>query len=237
MRGPAVQRALIGEKLFPEDVDACVRKARVITLPPPTSLTIDVVTQQVLELVKRAAQSGIPSNGPEKSVDTPEVRALLRKAAADGIVLLKNEKGLLPLSEGANTKRIAVIGPNAKHAVISGGGSASLKPTYTVSPLEGITAAAKKIGAEVSYTVGATSHKYLPSADPYISRDGQRGALFEFWNEAPTKDYLDANTNLSAGLPPSVWSTATDSSNCFLADGVVSTSVYDPGAVLIVVIG
>ena len=143
---------------------------------------------QVLELVNRAIDSSIPFDGPEGSVDTPETRALLRKAAADSTVLLKNDKGLLPLSP--ETKSIAVIGPNAKHAVISGGGSASLRPTYTVSPLEGITAAAKKVGATVKYAAGANSHKYLPVVDPYISRNGKQGALFEFWNAPPTKDYL-----------------------------------------------
>lgn len=60
---------------------------------------------------------GNPSNhiygklGP-KDVCTPENQELAREAARQGIVLLKNTVGSLPLSETA-IKSLAVIGPNA----------------------------------------------------------------------------------------------------------------------------
>ena len=198
MRGPAVQRALIGEELFPKDIDARVRK--------------------VLGLINHAIDSGVPFNGPEKFVDTPDVRALLRKAAANSIVLLKNDKKLLPLKP--ETKTIAVIGPNAKYATISGGGSAALRPSYTVSPLEGITESAKKLGAEVGYAAGVNVHQVLPIIDPLISKEK---TLFEFWNEIPTGDFLEPGADLTKPVPPAAWSTATETGNCFLADGVVRT--------------
>ena len=177
-----------------------------------------------MELIKHAHESGIPFDGPEEARDTPEVRALLRTASADATVLLKNHRKLLPISPG--TKKIAVIGPNAKTAVISGGGSASLRPTYTVSPLEGITAAAKEIDATVAYTVGAHTHKYLPLIDPYIKHDNEGSALFEFWNSAPTEDWLSTKPDFTQEVPEAVWQTFTHSANCFLADGVVSGHLY-----------
>lgn len=171
-------------------------------------------------LVKRAQESGIPFDAPEESIDTPELRQLLRTAAADAIVLLKNEKNVLPLS--ADVKKIAVIGPNAKVAMTSGGGSARLLSTYTVSPLEGIAAVAKEIGAEVEYAVGAASNRYLPLLDSYIEqKDGTPGALVEFWNDAPSDDFLAPDAHLSAKLSGCDWSTPTLGTNCFLADGVV----------------
>ncbi|KAA1473453.1 glycoside hydrolase family 3 protein [Dentipellis sp. KUC8613] len=198
MRGAALERALNGEKLFIEDVDVRVRK--------------------VLELLKRAHASGIPFNGPEEGVDTPELRALLRRAASDATVLLKNDTSLLPLKSGI--KSIAVIGPNAKQAFTSGGGSARLLETYRVSPLEGIKAAAKEIGAEVQYTVGAMTHKYLPVLDGYIHYEGPEGkgegAFLEFWNEEPAKAWL---ASLVLGEKP-VWTTPTRGSFCNLMDGV-----------------
>ncbi len=175
---------------------------------------------QVLDLLNHAIVSGIPFDAPENALDTPQARQTLRKAAADSIVLLKNKEALLPLK--TTIKKIAVIGPNAKYAVVSGGGSASLRSTYTVSPLEGITEAATGINASVTYAVGALSHKYLPLIDPYITYDGNPGALFEFWNKSPTDDYLKADSDLSSGLPTAVWKTSTYTGNCFLADGVVS---------------
>ncbi|EGO27630.1 glycoside hydrolase family 3 protein [Serpula lacrymans var. lacrymans S7.9] len=206
MRGKAVERALAGEKLFLSDVDNRVRK--------------------ILELIQRAQASGVPFNGPEEGVDTPELRQLLRTAASDAIVLLKNEKKILPLSSQSGLKRIAVIGPNAKQAFTSGGGSARLLSTYTVSPLEGITAAAKELGAEISYTIGATSHKYLPEASPFIkSSHGGKPALLEFWNESPNSTFLNTTPSFSEQLTPCAWSTPTANTNIFLADGV-DTSKY-----------
>ncbi|KAL1659725.1 glycoside hydrolase family 3 protein [Schizophyllum commune] len=204
MRGRAVERAMAGGKLDVSDLDFCVRN--------------------ILGLLKRAYASGIPFDGPEEGLDTPEVRALLRRASADATVLLKNDKGVLPLKP--STKSIAVIGPNAKYAMTSGGGSARLLSTYTISPLEGIEGEAKKIGAEVRYKIGATSHKYLPLLDGYIKQaNGEPGALVEFWNEEPSEDFTSVQANLASSVKPAVWSTPTKSTTCFLMDGIDASKV------------
>lgn len=178
---------------------------------------------QILDLLQRAYASGIPFNAPEEGIDTPELRQLLRTAAADAIVLLKNDRNILPLSTRGDLKKIAVIGPNAKQAMTSGGGSARLLSTYTISPLEGISAVAKEIGARVTYRIGATSHKYLPVLDPYIRRkDGRPAALIEFWNDSPEDSFLKPDADISKQLKRCVWSATTEGSNCFLMDGIVS---------------
>lgn len=205
VRGKAIERALIGEKLFPKDIDDRVRK--------------------ILELLQRAYASGVPFDAPEEGVDTPELRLLLRTAAADAIVLLKNEKNVLPIGK---PERIAVIGPNAKYATTSGGGSAALLSTYTVSPLEAITEAAKGIGAEVSYAIGAQTHKFLPLLESYIKQDsGTPGALVEFWNESPTPSFLSTDVDVHEKLPACAWSTPTLGTNCFLADSVDDSKVNE----------
>ncbi|MCU1395929.1 MAG: glycoside hydrolase, family 3 domain protein [Ilumatobacteraceae bacterium] len=79
------------------------------------------------------------------AIDRPEHRALVRRAAAESMVLLRNEvdhtttgvRAVLPLDPAAMTT-LAVIGPNAERARIMGGGSAEVKPHYRVSPLEAI---------------------------------------------------------------------------------------------------
>jgi beta-glucosidase len=147
----------------------------------------------------------------------------MRTAAAEAIVLLKNTRNLLPLT---SIKKIAVIGPNAKEAMTSGGGSAQLLSTYKVSPLEGIAAAAQEIGAQVSYSVGAAVFKYPKLLDPHITlSDGSPGALMEFWNEPPSDDYINVQPDFQQKLKPPVWTTSTKSSNCVLLDGVVSYSL------------
>ncbi|HHV56056.1 MAG TPA: hypothetical protein GXX55_11530 [Firmicutes bacterium] len=55
----------------------------------------------------------------------------------EGIVLLKNDGGLLPLDPG-KVKRVALIGPHAAIPLAGGGGSSRVDPFYTVSPLDAL---------------------------------------------------------------------------------------------------
>jgi beta-glucosidase len=55
--------------------------------------------RNVLNLIKCAYQSGIGENAKEGSRDSPEDRDILRKAAADSIVLMKNDENILPLAK------------------------------------------------------------------------------------------------------------------------------------------
>jgi beta-glucosidase len=55
--------------------------------------------------------------------------------------------------DAASLTRVAVIGHNARDARTQGGGSATVLPEHTVSPLDGLRAALQ--GAEVTYEIGA----------------------------------------------------------------------------------
>ncbi|OAQ40308.1 glycosyl hydrolase [Pedobacter psychrophilus] len=58
------------------------------------------------------------------------------KVAEEGIVLLKNQQNLLPLSK--SIKSIAVIGENATRENSMGGGSSQVKAKYEITPLQGL---------------------------------------------------------------------------------------------------
>ena len=116
---------------------------------------IDERVTNLLTFVQKLARISpdtVYGDGIERSRDTLEMRSFCRKLAAEGTVLLKNEKSVLPIRPG-KVKRIAVIGPNADARVISGGGSAALKPTYVVTPLAGIRENAPH-EIEIKYSVG-----------------------------------------------------------------------------------
>lgn len=72
-------------------------------------------------------------------------RALARKAAREGIVLLKNEDRVLPLSAGS---RIALYGVGAIHTVKGGTGSGDVNAREVVSIREGLRAASFTIANE-----------------------------------------------------------------------------------------
>ncbi|WP_183580540.1 glycoside hydrolase family 3 C-terminal domain-containing protein [Mucilaginibacter sp. X5P1] len=100
-------------------------------------------------------------NRPIGSLGSEEHSLAARKIAEEGIVLLKNDKHLLPI-DMHKVKRIAVIGENAIKWMTVGGGSSSLKAKYEISPIEGLK---KRIGnqAEIIYArgyVGDTTGNY-----------------------------------------------------------------------------
>lgn len=59
-----------------------------------------------------------------------------RRLAEQGMVLLKNDRGVLPL-DASRLRSVAVIGPESDE-YRSGGGSSRVEPSSTVTPLEGI---------------------------------------------------------------------------------------------------
>jgi beta-glucosidase len=96
-------------------------------------------------------------------VDSGEHRALAREAAVESIVLLKNDRGLLPLDPAV--RRIAVIGPNADDVELLLG-NYNGTPAAPVTPLAGIRAAAERRGIAVRYARGADLAPGIPSLVP-----------------------------------------------------------------------
>ncbi|MCD8039310.1 MAG: glycoside hydrolase family 3 C-terminal domain-containing protein [Lachnospiraceae bacterium] len=60
----------------------------------------------------------------------------LRQTARESVVLLKNEKNLLPLDR-SRVKKLLIIGENANRQHAPGGGSAEIKALYEITPLLG----------------------------------------------------------------------------------------------------
>lgn len=152
------------------------REPRLVThMLSSRKLLPDTLTERaegVVRFVQRLAQMSpevVYGDGIERSREPDErIKSFGRRVAREGIVLLRNEGGVLPIEKkSGGVKKIAVIGPNAKGRVISGGGSAYLKATYVVSPWEGISAAAKERGIEVAHSVGCYgTSPFPPSVRP-----------------------------------------------------------------------
>jgi beta-glucosidase len=157
---------------------------------------VDVKARNMLRLILRAGVDETPEP-PEQSVDRPEHRALIRRAAAEGAVLLKNDDATLPL-DATNLRTLAVIGPNAAVASMMGGGSAQVNAHYSVSPLEGLR---NRLGAgvRIEYAQGCAIHRTLPPIDVALLRtpDGEPGVRADFFNRDEPEGKPDATTVLT----------------------------------------
>jgi beta-glucosidase len=112
--------------------------------------------RNVLNLMDRVGALHADGPGPELTRDDPDDRALIRAAAASGMVLLRNEAGAdgapaLPLVTDA-LSRVAVIGPNAALGQVMGGGSAHVTPTAVIHPLAAITERLTAHGVDVIHS-------------------------------------------------------------------------------------
>jgi beta-glucosidase len=104
-------------------------------------LSIGTLDDKVRRILRKAVEFGFfDRTQTEESIPLlhQEGREVALEEARDGMVLLKNSGNLLPL-DANKLRTIAVIGPDAFPAVISGGGSAESKPFNDVSYLEGIS--------------------------------------------------------------------------------------------------
>ena len=146
---------------------------------PLTEEGLDDKVRRLLGVLEKAGLFGKPELNPERGEDKPQHRKIIREAAREAIVLLKND-GTLPLKK---VKSIAVIGPYANAAQILGGGSSSVAPHYVVTPFEGIkNRAGKKI--KVDTLPGCHIYKNLPAPAPETlsTADGRLGLSLNLFN-------------------------------------------------------
>ncbi|MFI8187699.1 glycoside hydrolase family 3 protein [Streptomyces sp. NPDC085946] len=145
MPGP---RTVYGEALARAVRDGRVAEAKV-----------DAAVRRVLRL---AARVGVLKDAPPAVTDLPaevDGAAVAREIARRSFVLVRN-RGALPLKPG----RVALIGAAARDARVLGGGSATVFPARTVSPLDGLTAALPE--GTLTYAVGADPATELAVAGP-----------------------------------------------------------------------
>ncbi len=144
---------------------------------------VDAAAVRLLTAFDRVGALDDAPDAPEESVDRPDHRALARRAAVAGTVLLVND-GTLPL-DPSTVSRVAVIGPNADRAQIMGGGSAALRPHYRVTPLQALR---RRLGTEVDvvHERGCDIDLVVPplQGESIARPDGTSGFDVEFFEGA-----------------------------------------------------
>lgn len=175
-----------------------------------TEETLDDLVYRFLRVMYLTGVFEKPKTLPKGSRNTTEHQTLARQIAEKGMVLLKNEGNLLPLStEDIDT--VSLNGPNLKKRfgrVLSGGSSAVVAP-YEITPLKGmqeklrgkveIVSDASK--ADVAIIVAGLNHSKGMDSESYDRPDLQLPEeQIELINET-TKDNPNTIVVLIAGSP------------------------------------
>jgi len=152
-------------------------------------ITEAAIDDKVRRILRKAIGFGFfdrPQTDTNIATLSQEGRQVALEMARGSMVLLKNSGNLLPLDE-SKLKTIAVIGPDAYPAVISGGGSAETKPFNAVSYLEGIS---NRLGIKVKvlYAVDVPPlDDVFESSEFVTSPGGESGLKGEYFSNEELK--------------------------------------------------
>jgi beta-glucosidase len=143
---------------------------------------LDANVERILKIILKS-----PTFKGYKYSDKPDLKAhakVSRMAAAQGMVLLRNESETLPLTVG---KRIAVFGNTSYNIIAGGTGSGDVNKPYTVSLAEGLSNA----GFRVQETLSKSYTDYIKDAK--AKQPKQRN----FFTPPPVIPEMDANSILA----------------------------------------
>lgn len=137
------------------------RGAKLISAVQEGTVTESEINNRARRVVQISNHSMSDLAAVEKANHDRDTSSLIRKAGAEGMVLLKNENALLPLKP---SQRIAVIGAPAFKAMIKGGGSSTVAEEEYINPIEVFQAEFPNL---ISYT-GVPVFKKLSSPNAEI---------------------------------------------------------------------
>ena len=128
---------------------------------PPSRL--DDMDRRILYAIFDSGVFDNPLPTPSTEVSTPAHQQVATQVAEAGTVLLKNDRGALPLS--GQDHSLALIGPTGNDAVFVSGGSAGvpLAPGQAITPAQGITARAAQAGVNVTTVQGSAGDVASPT--------------------------------------------------------------------------
>ena len=153
--------------------------------------------RNLLSFMRRIGAFDDGEPGPELTRDVPADRAVVRRAGAEAMVVLRNRSAdgttTLPLHVD-DLRRVAVIGPNAARGQTEGGGSAHVRATHVSQPLDALSTRLGLHGIEVDHAVGCLTHKRLPA----LSRSLCSAFTLELFRDLGGADDPDARPDASS---------------------------------------
>ncbi|KAJ6188609.1 hypothetical protein N7519_003517 [Penicillium mononematosum] len=141
--------------------------------------TLNAAVMNVLTMIDRTASSH--SDKEEESLICDQTSEMALRAAAEGMVLLKNDNSILPLDMSGDMK-VALIGAAAVNPSVTGGGSACAKPQYIRTPLKCFQDASQDCN-QISFAPGVNAHRVIPLMPVSMmqTRDGLPGISVDYF--------------------------------------------------------
>ena len=152
-------------------------------------LKLEIINDKVRRILRAMINTGF-FNKRYREKPQSEIKKIITKhkkfsryVGEESIVLLKNSRHILPLKIN-EIKSIAVIGPNAKHSRTGGGGSAKVKPFYSVSPLKGVRYFVKN-KVKIYYAPGINAKgDIFPINEKYLKCKKTNGLYAEYFKNS-----------------------------------------------------
>jgi beta-glucosidase len=143
----------------------------------------EIINQRIKDILRvRFHVKPVPASEANKTITSqPPQQQTAYEVASRSIVLLKNEKNLLPI-DLTKVKSIAIIGDNAMQRNATGGVGAGVKTLYEITPYQGLK---DRLGnsVKISFSRGYKGYSRFG--------DGQF-----VWGQEPPSPYVPADTAL-----------------------------------------
>ncbi len=170
-------------------------------------VTVATIDDKVRRILRTAIRFGwLDRDQTDMSIPryNQQGRTVALETARESLVLLKNERSLLPLDK-AKIKSVAIIGPDAYPAVPVGGGSGRVEPFVATSFLQGLS---NYLGTavQVYYSRGIPSLSEMAQATNFVTHTSEEspGLNAEYFDNKdlkgmPTVKRIDPHVNFRAG--------------------------------------
>ena len=142
-----------------------LKKENILRAFKAGSISAQTIDANVIRILRAAIRVGAvdkPATPDHKIVNSAAHQHLAFEAAANGIVLLKNEHNTLPLNR-EKIHSIAVVGPVANKMQVGANGSPTVEPFYRIEPVDGIRKFARP-GTKIRFARGIDPFQPIPSS-------------------------------------------------------------------------
>lgn len=154
---------------------------RLLNLVKSGEVPMDVLDDKVRRMLRLMVRTHVinPELHKKGEVQTPAHQKKIRELGAEGMVLLKNDGGILPL-DPAKIKKVLVVGPNADKEHRGQGGSGGVMSPYEITPLQGIR---NVLDGKVVYSAGYSFEGAHAFPGRYLQTpEGEEGIYGEYFN-------------------------------------------------------